>query len=80
MLKNKFLIGQEVEYVIVVDEDNTPIYKFGVVISIHLGEDNINIFYVVRSEVNYFSPLLEEVIKFLDARIAEENIRENLRD
>ena len=80
MNKNKFFIGQEVGYVSVTGQDNTPVYKVGVVISIHLSEDNANIFYVVRRKVNYFSPIKEEIIKFLDETTFEKNMWSSLQD
>jgi len=80
MIQNKFFIGQEVGYVSVTGQDNTPVYKVGVVISISLGEDNVNIIYVVRRKVNYFSPIKEEIIKFLDETTFENNMWANLQD
>jgi len=80
MIKNLFSIGQEVGFVSVTGQDNTPVYKVGVVISIHLGEDNVNIIYVVRRKVNYFSPMLEEVIRFLDETTFEKNMWSGLQD
>jgi len=80
MIKNLFSIGQEVGFVSVTGQDNTPVYKVGVVISIHLGEDNVNIIYVVRRKVNYFSPIKEEIIKFLDETTFENNMWSSLQD
>ena len=80
MIKNLFSIGQEVGFVSVTGQDNTPVYKTGVIISIHLGDDNTKIIYVVRRKVNYFSPMLEEVVKFLDETTFEKNMWANLQD